>query len=238
MYTVPLYEDLVAGVMKCVAVEIFYQTQRRLHPNLRRTLQLILFPSSSAPANQSGPVPPILTGSAPSGSPLQSPAATATASAAGTTATLALRDVNVSAWRPSGPSGAPTGQNQNNILHHACKQQNILELHENNATDFPSPRFEEPGLDSDPEPEPDLNTWAALSPHCETNPPTGPGPARSSGTCRPWMHRHNKTSLIQTAEMKWNLITWPIICIDYQPASLCRQLIILFILFSSMENKI
>ncbi|XP_023207638.1 aminopeptidase RNPEPL1 [Xiphophorus maculatus] len=97
MYTVPLYEDLVAGVMKCVAVEIFYQTQRRLHPNLRRTLQLILFPSSSAPANQSGPVPPILTGSAPSGSPLQSPPATATASAAGTTATMALRDVNVSA---------------------------------------------------------------------------------------------------------------------------------------------
>ncbi|PWA26184.1 hypothetical protein CCH79_00019765 [Gambusia affinis] len=97
MYTVPLYEDLVAGVMKCVAVEIFYQTQRRLHPNLRRTLQLILFPSSSAPANQSVPVPPILTGSAPSGSPLPSPAATATASAAGTTAAMALRDVNVSA---------------------------------------------------------------------------------------------------------------------------------------------
>lgn len=84
MYTVPLYEDLVAGVMKCVAVEIFYQTQRRLHPNLRRTLQLILFPSSSPPpANQSGPVAPV--GSSPPGSPLQTPAA------------MALRDVNVSA---------------------------------------------------------------------------------------------------------------------------------------------
>ncbi|MEQ2239899.1 Aminopeptidase rnpepl1, partial [Ilyodon furcidens] len=97
MYTVPLYEDLVAGVMKCVAVEIFYQTQRRLHPNLRRTLQLILFPSSSAPTNQNSPVPPIVAGSSPSGSPLQTPATTATASAAGTTAAMALRDVNVSA---------------------------------------------------------------------------------------------------------------------------------------------
>ncbi|KAG7225946.1 hypothetical protein INR49_018547 [Caranx melampygus] len=55
MYTVPLYEDLVAGVMKCVAVEIFYQTQRRLHPNLRRTLQQILFQISSTPANQNTP---------------------------------------------------------------------------------------------------------------------------------------------------------------------------------------
>ncbi|XP_047246786.1 aminopeptidase RNPEPL1 isoform X1 [Girardinichthys multiradiatus] len=97
MYTVPLYEDLVAGVMKCVAVEIFYQTQRRLHPNLRRTLQLILFPSSSAPTNQNSPIPPIVAGSSPSGSPLQAPATTATASAAGTTAAMALRDVNVSA---------------------------------------------------------------------------------------------------------------------------------------------
>uniref|UniRef100_A0A3Q2QN36 Arginyl aminopeptidase like 1 n=1 Tax=Fundulus heteroclitus TaxID=8078 RepID=A0A3Q2QN36_FUNHE len=98
MYTVPLYEDLVAGVMKCVAVEIFYQTQRRLHPNLRRTLQLILFPSSSAPANRSSPVPPIVAGSSPSGSPLQTPAATAAAAAAaGTNAAMALRDVNVSA---------------------------------------------------------------------------------------------------------------------------------------------
>ncbi|KAM4742159.1 aminopeptidase RNPEPL1 isoform 2-T2 [Anableps anableps] len=97
MYTVPLYEDLVAGVMKCVAVEIFYQTQRRLHPNLRRTLQLILFPSSSALTNQNGPVPSIVADSSPSGSPLQTPATTATGSPAGTTAAMALRDVNVSA---------------------------------------------------------------------------------------------------------------------------------------------
>lgn len=104
MYTVPLYEDLVAGVMKCVAVEIFYQTQRRLHPNLRRTLQQILFQTSTAPTNQNSPALPIMAPS-PSTSPPTStqspPAATATAStaAAGTTAAIALRDVNVSAWR-------------------------------------------------------------------------------------------------------------------------------------------
>uniref|UniRef100_A0AAQ6AQQ3 Peptidase M1 leukotriene A4 hydrolase/aminopeptidase C-terminal domain-containing protein n=1 Tax=Amphiprion ocellaris TaxID=80972 RepID=A0AAQ6AQQ3_AMPOC len=100
MYTVPLYEDLVTGVMKCVAMEIFYQTQRRLHPNLRRTLQQILFQTGSAPTNQNGPsalsvIPPA---SPPPSSTTsqQSPAATATA-AAGTTASIALRDVNVSA---------------------------------------------------------------------------------------------------------------------------------------------
>lgn len=99
MYTVPLYEDLVAGVMKCVAVEIFYQTQRRLHPNLRRTLQQILFQTSST--NQNGSalpvVPPSSSGSTP---PQELTAAVATASpggATGTTAAIALRDVNVSA---------------------------------------------------------------------------------------------------------------------------------------------
>ncbi|KAK5928784.1 hypothetical protein CgunFtcFv8_010076 [Champsocephalus gunnari] len=77
MYTVPLYEDLVAGVMKGVAVEIFNQTQRRLHPNLRRTLQQILFPTNcSAP---SIPPPP---------NAFPQPVATAT---------IALQDVNVSA---------------------------------------------------------------------------------------------------------------------------------------------
>ncbi|XP_058489038.1 aminopeptidase RNPEPL1 [Solea solea] len=100
MYTVPLYEDMVAGVMKCVAVEIFYQTQRRLHPNLRRTLQQILFQTSSAPANQNGPPQSMIaTSTASSTPPLSQPAATATASAAaaGTTAAIALRNVNVSA---------------------------------------------------------------------------------------------------------------------------------------------
>lgn len=96
MYTVPLYDDLVAGVMKCVAVEIFNQTQRRLHPNLRRTLQQILFQTSAAPANQNGPTLSIVPPS-PSTSPQLQPAAMTTASTAGTTAAIALRDVNVSA---------------------------------------------------------------------------------------------------------------------------------------------
>ncbi|CAB1422377.1 unnamed protein product [Pleuronectes platessa] len=88
MYTVPLYEDLVAGVLKCVAVEIFYQTQRRLHPNLRRTLQQILFGAGSANQNSSSlPVP------SPATPPLH-PTATPTATP---TAAIALRDVNVSA---------------------------------------------------------------------------------------------------------------------------------------------
>ncbi|XP_060903370.1 aminopeptidase RNPEPL1 [Labrus mixtus] len=95
MYTVPLYDDLVAGVMKCVAVEIFNQTQRRMHPNLRRTLQQIVFQNATAPPNQNvtalSVVPP-----SPSLSP--QPAATATAATtAGASAAIALRDVNVSA---------------------------------------------------------------------------------------------------------------------------------------------
>ncbi|KAM8822201.1 LOW QUALITY PROTEIN: aminopeptidase RNPEPL1 [Synchiropus picturatus] len=44
MYTVPLYEDLLAGSMRPVAGEIFQQTKHRLHPNLRRALQQILPP--------------------------------------------------------------------------------------------------------------------------------------------------------------------------------------------------
>ncbi|KAJ3590465.1 hypothetical protein NHX12_008416 [Muraenolepis orangiensis] len=55
MYTVPLYEDLVAGVMQSIAMEIYYQTQGRLHPNLRRTLMQIIFetpdPASSPPSD-------------------------------------------------------------------------------------------------------------------------------------------------------------------------------------------
>ena len=84
MYTVPLYEDLCTGVMKCFAVEVFYQTQARLHPNLRRTLQQILFQTSGLTAS---PTPALL--------PLTpNPSSTAEPS---TTGTIALRDVNVSA---------------------------------------------------------------------------------------------------------------------------------------------
>ncbi|XP_077146267.1 aminopeptidase RNPEPL1 [Ranitomeya variabilis] len=42
MYTIPLYEDLTAGPLKSCALEIFYQTHGRLHPNLRKTIQQIL----------------------------------------------------------------------------------------------------------------------------------------------------------------------------------------------------
>lgn len=42
MYTIPLYEDLCTGALKSFALEVFYQTQGRLHPNLRRTIQQIL----------------------------------------------------------------------------------------------------------------------------------------------------------------------------------------------------
>ncbi|RXM29292.1 Aminopeptidase B [Acipenser ruthenus] len=48
MYTVPLYEDLCGGTMKSFAVEVFYQTQARLHINLRRTVQQILAQTFSA----------------------------------------------------------------------------------------------------------------------------------------------------------------------------------------------
>ncbi|KAM4693897.1 aminopeptidase RNPEPL1 [Discoglossus pictus] len=42
MYTIPLYEDLSSGPLKTCALEIFYQTHGRLHPNLRKTIQQIL----------------------------------------------------------------------------------------------------------------------------------------------------------------------------------------------------
>lgn len=42
MYTIPLYEDLCTGALKPFALEVFCQTQGRLHPNLRRTIQQIL----------------------------------------------------------------------------------------------------------------------------------------------------------------------------------------------------
>ncbi|XP_068172783.1 aminopeptidase RNPEPL1 isoform X2 [Antennarius striatus] len=89
MYTVPLYDDLVAGVMKCVAVEIFNQTQCRLHPNLRRTLSQILFQTGSAPTNHNVPPPSTL--------PTPQPPPVATATAGGTSGAMALRNVNVSA---------------------------------------------------------------------------------------------------------------------------------------------
>ncbi|KAM5268631.1 aminopeptidase RNPEPL1 isoform 2-T2 [Hipposideros larvatus] len=58
MYTIPLYEDLCTGALKSFALEVFYQTQGRLHPNLRRTIQQILSqglgPSAEPSAEQGG----------------------------------------------------------------------------------------------------------------------------------------------------------------------------------------
>ncbi|XP_062860486.1 aminopeptidase RNPEPL1 [Trichomycterus rosablanca] len=85
MYTVPLYEDLCGGVLKCFAVEVFYQTQTRLHPNLHKTLQQILFQNNSTGA--SSPSTPITPSQPASTTPPDTPA----------NGTIALRDVNVSA---------------------------------------------------------------------------------------------------------------------------------------------
>nr|XP_023677777.1 aminopeptidase RNPEPL1 isoform X2 [Paramormyrops kingsleyae] len=86
MYTVPLYEDLCAGVMKCFAAEVFSQTQARMHPNLRRTLQQILFQSSTPPSET--PLPLL---------PVTSPAPTPTPTDMPSTGCISLRNVNVSA---------------------------------------------------------------------------------------------------------------------------------------------
>uniref|UniRef100_A0A674APM6 Arginyl aminopeptidase like 1 n=1 Tax=Salmo trutta TaxID=8032 RepID=A0A674APM6_SALTR len=94
MYTVPLYEDLCSGVMKCFAAEVFYQTQARLHPNLRRTLQQILFQTSALPT-PTGSVPSLQHPTASSPSP--TPRDQLGPADPPTTGTIALRDVNVSA---------------------------------------------------------------------------------------------------------------------------------------------
>lgn len=86
MYTIPLYEDLCTGALKSFALEVFYQTQGRLHPNLRRTIQQILSQGLGPGAEQGGAVadadtdpPALLLGDeAPSSA-------------------ISLRDVNVSA---------------------------------------------------------------------------------------------------------------------------------------------
>ncbi|XP_071998518.1 aminopeptidase RNPEPL1 [Engystomops pustulosus] len=59
MYTIPLYEDLSAGPLKSCALEIFYQTHGRLHPNLRKTIQQILAQGGSA--LQSDTILPVLS---------------------------------------------------------------------------------------------------------------------------------------------------------------------------------
>lgn len=90
MYTIPLYEDLCTGALKSFALEVFYQTQGRLHPNLRRTIQQILSqglgPGAEPGVEQGGP-----RAQADADSPALLLGDEAPSSA------ISLRDVNVSA---------------------------------------------------------------------------------------------------------------------------------------------
>ncbi|XP_042851834.1 aminopeptidase RNPEPL1 isoform X1 [Panthera tigris] len=92
MYTIPLYEDLCTGALKSFALEVFYQTQGRLHPNLRRTIQQILSqglgPGAEPSAEQGG-------AGADSEVDPEAPALLLGDEAPG--AAISLRDVNVSA---------------------------------------------------------------------------------------------------------------------------------------------
>ncbi|CAD7686690.1 unnamed protein product [Nyctereutes procyonoides] len=92
MYTIPLYEDLCTGALKSFALEVFYQTQGRLHPNLRRTIQQILSqglgPGAEPSAEQAG-------AAADSGVDADAPALLLGDEAP--SSTISLRDVNVSA---------------------------------------------------------------------------------------------------------------------------------------------
>uniref|UniRef100_A0A803YQF4 Peptidase M1 leukotriene A4 hydrolase/aminopeptidase C-terminal domain-containing protein n=1 Tax=Meleagris gallopavo TaxID=9103 RepID=A0A803YQF4_MELGA len=87
MYTIPLYEDLCTGTLKSFALEIFYQTQNQLHPNLRKTIQQIL-------SQGLNPLPAIDTTAGTADTPamvLEDKVSEATNGA------ISLRDVNVSA---------------------------------------------------------------------------------------------------------------------------------------------
>lgn len=87
MYTIPLYEDLCTGTLKSFALEVFYQTQNQLHPNLRKTIQQIL-------SQGLNPLPAIDTTAGTTDTPamvLEDKVSEATNGA------ISLRDVNVSA---------------------------------------------------------------------------------------------------------------------------------------------
>uniref|UniRef100_A0A9L0T887 Arginyl aminopeptidase like 1 n=1 Tax=Equus caballus TaxID=9796 RepID=A0A9L0T887_HORSE len=92
MYTIPLYEDLCTGALKSFALEVFYQTQGRLHPNLRRTIQQILSqglgPSAEPSAEQ---------GSAGADSEADTDTPALLLGDEAPSSAISLRDVNVSA---------------------------------------------------------------------------------------------------------------------------------------------
>lgn len=90
MYTIPLYEDLCTGALKSFALEVFYQTQGRLHPNLRRTIQQILSQGLGP-----GAEPSVDQGAARTEAGGDAPALLLGDEAPGST--ISLRDVNVSA---------------------------------------------------------------------------------------------------------------------------------------------
>ncbi|CAO2625492.1 Aminopeptidase RNPEPL1 [Lemmus lemmus] len=94
MYTIPLYEDLCTGALKSFALEVFYQTQGRLHPNLRRTIQQILSQGLGPSAEPSAETSTEL-GSAEADTNPDSPALLLGDEAP--SSTISLRDVNVSA---------------------------------------------------------------------------------------------------------------------------------------------
>ncbi|XP_055473036.1 aminopeptidase RNPEPL1 [Psammomys obesus] len=94
MYTIPLYEDLCTGALKSFALEVFYQTQARLHPNLRRTIQQILS-QGLGPSAEAIAEPSTELGSAEADANPDSPALLLGDEAP--SSTISLRDVNVSA---------------------------------------------------------------------------------------------------------------------------------------------
>lgn len=98
MYTIPLYEDLCTGALKSFALEVFYQTQGRLHPNLRRTIQQILSQGlgpSAEPSAEPSSEPSAELGGAEADTNPDSPALLLGDEAP--SSTISLRDVNVSA---------------------------------------------------------------------------------------------------------------------------------------------
>uniref|UniRef100_A0A8C9QS55 Arginyl aminopeptidase like 1 n=1 Tax=Spermophilus dauricus TaxID=99837 RepID=A0A8C9QS55_SPEDA len=94
MYTIPLYEDLCTGALKSFALEVFYQTQGRLHPNLRRTIQQILS-QGLGPSVEASTAPNAELARA--GAEAGSDSATLLLGDEAPSSTISLRDVNVSA---------------------------------------------------------------------------------------------------------------------------------------------
>ncbi|KAM3834537.1 aminopeptidase RNPEPL1 [Vipera latastei] len=86
MYTIPLYEDLCTGTLKSFALEVFFQSQSQLHPNLRKTIHQIL---------TQGLNPPLLATD--TAAMVLDPPPTELEDRGATHSAVSLRDVNVSA---------------------------------------------------------------------------------------------------------------------------------------------